>query len=136
MAHKKWAFVDGNTNDMKDPFDPRNRVRHIVIANDADRKGSEKVDICGQLCSADDILTKECEIAPLAAGDILAYLDVGAYNESYACQANANTRSATVLVKDGRSALARRRETVADVLSRELLPSWLMNPEVSKAFGE
>lgn len=126
MAMRKWVFVDGNTNDTRDPFDPYNRVRHIVIANDADRGGNEKVDVCGQLCSADDILTKDWEMPPLQKGDLLAYLDMGAYNESYASQANATTRSATVMVSKGRDAVVRRRETVADVLSRELLPAWLM----------
>ena len=132
LADKKWVFVDGNTNDTKDPFDPYNRVRHIVIANDADRAGSDHVDICGQLCSADDIVTKDCDfLPPLKSGDLLAYLDMGAYNESYSCQANANNRSATVMVKGDRSAVVRRRETVADVLSRELLPSWLIDNRVS-----
>ena len=35
MANKKWVYVDGNTNEMGDPFDPYNRIHHVVIANDA-----------------------------------------------------------------------------------------------------
>jgi diaminopimelate decarboxylase len=64
-------------------------------------------------------------------GDLLAILEMGAYNESFGNQSNATPRSATVLVNDKRTAIVRRRETVADVLSRELLPSWLMRTDAS-----
>ncbi len=125
VAHKKWIYVDGNTNEMMDPFDPRCGVHHVVIANDPDRGGSEIVDVCGQTCNAADILAKARELPPMRAGDLLAFLDMGAYNEGFACQSNAIPRSATVIVSGGRLGLARRRETVANVLSRELIPTWL-----------
>jgi len=126
LAMKTWVYVDGNTNEMHDPFDPRSSVHHVLIANDMGRTGSEVVDICGQTCNAADILAKKREMAPIRPGDLLAFMDMGAYNESFACQSNAIPRSATVMVANGRSALVRRRETVADVLSRELVPTWLM----------
>ncbi|MFO1058324.1 MAG: hypothetical protein U1E53_15325 [Dongiaceae bacterium] len=126
LAGKTWVYVDGNTNEMGDPFDPRCGVHHVVIANDTARAGSEVVDVCGQTCNAADILAKQRSMPPIEVGDLLAFLDMGAYNESFACQSNAIPRSATVMVSSGRSALVRRRETVADVLSRELVPTWLM----------
>lgn len=90
------------------------------------RKGSEVVDICGQTCNAADILAKQRKLPAIEPGDLLAFMDMGAYNEGFACQSNAIPRSATVMVANGRSALVRRRETVADMLSRELVPTWLM----------
>jgi len=126
LANKKWVYVDGNTNEMSDPFDPYNRVHHVVIANDPGRAGSEVVEIAGQTCNAADVLVKNRELPPMRVGDVLAFLDVGAYNEGFACQSNAIPRSATVMVSNGRSAVVRRRETVADVLARESVPSWLM----------
>lgn len=126
LANKTWVYVDGNTNEMRDPFDPRCSVHHVVVANDVDRKGSEVVDVCGQTCNAGDILAKNRVLPPLRIGDTLAFLDMGAYNESFACQSNVIPRSATVMVSNGRSTVVRRRETVADVLSREAVPTWLM----------
>jgi diaminopimelate decarboxylase len=126
MANKKWVYVDGNTNEMGDPFDPYNRVRHVVIANDPNRPGGEVVDVAGQTCNAADVLVKQRELPPMRVGDVLAFLDVGAYNEGFANQSNAIPRSATVMVSGERAAVVRRRETVADVLSRESVPSWLM----------
>lgn len=126
LTSKTWVYVDGNTSEMGDPFDPRSGVHHVLVANDLARAGSEIVDICGQTCNAADILARERTLPPLRAGDLLAFMDMGAYNESFANQSNAIPRSATVMVCNGRSALVRRRETVADVLSRELVPTWLM----------
>ncbi|MEI6535452.1 MAG: hypothetical protein WCN98_08945 [Verrucomicrobiaceae bacterium] len=126
LAHKTWVYVDGNTNEMRDPFDPRCSVHHVVIANDASRKGSELIDVCGGTCNAADILAKARRLPPIQVGDVLAFLDMGAYNESFACQSNVIPRSATVMVSNGRSSVVRRRETVSDVLAREQVPTWLM----------
>lgn len=126
LAKKKWVYVDGNSNEMRDPFDPRVSVHHVVIANDVMRGGTERVDVCGQTCNAADILAKARDLPPVKIGDLLAFLDVGAYNESFACQSNIIPRSASVMVNAGRSAVVRRRETVADVLAREQIPNWLM----------
>ena len=126
LARKKWVYVDGNTNEMGDPFDPYNRVHHVVIANDPCREGAEVVDIAGQTCNAADVLVKQRELPVMRVGDVLAFLDMGAYNEGFACQSNAIPRSATVMVSNGRAAVVRRRETVSDVLARESVPSWLL----------
>jgi diaminopimelate decarboxylase len=126
LAKKKWVYVDGNTNEMGDPFDPYNRVHHVVIANDPNREGTEVVEIAGQTCNAADVLVKDRELAKMRIGDTLAFLEMGAYNEGFACQSNAIPRSATVMVSNGRAAVVRRRETVSDVLARESVPSWLM----------
>jgi diaminopimelate decarboxylase len=133
LANKTWVYVDGNTNEMRDPFDPRCSIHHVVVANDADRKGAEVVDVCGQTCNAGDILAKHRELPPLRIGDTLAFLDMGAYNESFANQSNVIPRSATVMVSKGRSSVVRRRETVADVLSREMVPTWLMARQTAEA---
>jgi len=126
LAGKTWIYVDGNTNEMGDPFDPRCGVHHVLIANDLSRSGSEVVDVCGQTCNAADILARGRSLPQIRVGDMLAFMDMGAYNESFANQSNAIPRSATVMVANGRAALVRRRETIADVLSRELVPTWLM----------
>lgn len=133
LANKTWVYVDGNTNEMRDPFDPRCSIHHVVVANDVDRKGAQVVDVCGQTCNAGDILAKHRELPPLKIGDTLAFLDMGAYNESFANQSNVIPRSATVMVSNGRAAVVRRRETVADVLSREAVPTWLMARPVAEA---
>lgn len=126
LTDKKWVYVDGNINEMGDPFDPNSAFHHVVIANDADRTGSDTQNICGQLCHGLDFLAYDRDMPPIKGGDILAVLDMGAYNEAFACQSNAMPRSPTIMVSGDRAAVVRRRETVQDVISRDAVPSWLM----------
>lgn len=125
LAQKKWVYVDGNINEMGDPFDPHVGFHGVVVANDVNRPEQETVDICGQLCNAADIVAKARRVPRMERGDILAFLDMGAYNESFANQANAMPRSASIMVCAGKKAITRRRETIQDVLGREAVPYWL-----------
>jgi diaminopimelate decarboxylase len=126
LARKTWVYVDGNTNEFCDPLDPfPGRHRIVVDGQPVRAPGDEIVDVCGQLCSGDDVLARDVSLPVLDAGDLLAFRDVGAYNEAFSGCGNATPRSAAVLVSDGRSALVRRRETVADLFAREVTPAWL-----------
>ena len=129
LTDHKWIYVDGNTNEMIDPFDAQNHYHHIVVANNANAPEEQIVDVCGQLCSSDDILAKQRNIPLVKEGDILAFLDMGAYMESFASNANAMPRSATVIVSNGRADLARRRETVQDIFARDVIPYWLISSD-------
>lgn len=132
VTTRKWVYVDGNTNEMIDPFDAQNHYHHIVVANNVKAPEDQVVDICGQLCSADDVLAKQRKIPQVQEGDILALLDMGAYMESFASNANAMPRPATVIVSNGRADLARRRETVSDVFSRDVIPYWLLSAKAAE----
>ena len=112
-------------NDLRDPFDPHGRHHEVIIANDANRPVTEVVDICGGLCNADDVLAAGRRSPKLRKGDLLAFLEMGAYKESFANQHNVVPRSASIMVSNGRVALARRRETMQDVLARDVIPYWL-----------
>jgi diaminopimelate decarboxylase len=125
LAQKSWAYVDGSTNDLRDPFDPHGRYHEVIIANDANRPVTEVVDICGALCNADDVLASQRKVPRLQRGDLLAFLDMGAYKESFANQHNVVPRSASVMVSAGRVGLVRRRESIEDVLARDVVPFWL-----------
>lgn len=126
QAKKRWAYVDGNINEMADPFDPFAGWHEVAIANDLDRTEPRfEVDICGQLCNGEDILARERLLPLIQPGDLLAFLDMGAYNEAFANNANAVPRSATVMVRDGQIDLIRRRQTIEELFARDRLPAWL-----------
>ncbi len=126
LTNKKWVYVDGNINEMADPIDPFLNYHEVLLANNPNAPAIEVVDICGQLCNAADILAGERKIPGVKEGDILAFLDMGAYNESFANQSNAMPRSPSVLVSNGRWDLVRKRETVQDIINREIVPYWLL----------
>lgn len=58
-------------------------------------------------------------------GEVLAFLDTGAYQDASATNVNALPRPATVLVCGSEAELIKRAETVADVFARDVVPSRL-----------
>ena len=49
----------------------------------------------------------------------------GAYNASMASNYNQLPRPAAVMVSDGQARLVQRRETIEDLLAREVCPHWV-----------
>lgn len=82
---------------------------------------AETVDVVGPVCESVDFLARERRLPPCLPGDVLAVLKAGAYGFSMSSQYNSRPRAAEVLVEEGREPrLIRRRETVHDLLRREI----------------
>ncbi len=126
LAKKKWVYVDGNVNHLIGGADRYMNYHHVIIANKPSAPVEEVADICGELCGAGDILAKRREIPKVECGDLIAFLDMGAYCESHAKQSNAMPRPASILVNKNNAAIVRERETIQDVLSHERCPFWLL----------
>ncbi len=127
LTNRAWVYVDGSINEMPDPYDPHDVYHHVVVANNPSVAEKINADICGQLCNGEDVLVRDREIPAVNKGDIVAMLDMGAYNEAYSNQSNAMPRSACVMVSNGKTAVVRRRETIQDIFSRDLIPYWLFS---------
>lgn len=75
---RKYSILDGGTNHIKyfgQAFGGRNSFAKIL-------KNDDKKDIytiCGPLCTANDILLKDIELAQHDIGDIIIFLNAGAY---------------------------------------------------------
>lgn len=77
--------------------------------------------IVGNICESGDILHTAYTLPPMREGDILSFLDTGAYCYSMASTYNQRPRPAELLIRaDGTPQLIRRRESVEDLL--RLLP--------------
>jgi diaminopimelate decarboxylase len=74
--------------------------------------------VVGKHCEAGDIVVRDAWLpADLAPGDLLAVAGTGAYCRAMASNYNSVPRPPVVAVRDGRSAVLLRRETVADLLA-------------------
>jgi diaminopimelate decarboxylase len=62
----------------------------------------------------------------LQRGDVVAFLDTGAYGETKAATFNAQPRPATVLVSGDRAEVITERETLRDVIGRYRVPARLL----------
>jgi diaminopimelate decarboxylase len=87
---------------------------------EAEIPGTEKVDVVGPVCESGDFLAKQRALPPLAQGDLLAVFSAGAYGMAMASNYNSRPRAAEVLVDGDTARLARRRETLEDLVRPEL----------------
>ncbi|BBZ41227.1 diaminopimelate decarboxylase [Mycobacterium conspicuum] len=78
------------------------------------------VTVAGRHCEAGDEIARDVELpADVHPGDLLAVACTGAYHHSMASNYNMVGRPPLVAVKDGRARELVRRETIADLLSRD-----------------
>ena len=92
-----------------------------VVANKVLAKEAGKVTVAGKFCESGDILIRDINLPSVAAGDVLAVADCGAYCLSQASNYNASLKPAVVLVKEGKARLIRRRETFEDLTRCDLV---------------
>jgi diaminopimelate decarboxylase len=124
LAAWSWIGTDTSVINLHDIPYLSGRFEHVV-ANRAGEPATERSDIVGWTCMVDRI-TPEALVQPsVAAGDVIAFLGTGAYQECSAANFNALPRPASVLVHGTEAELVRRRETPADVFARDLVPERL-----------
>ncbi len=102
------------------------------IANKVNQPTKHIADIVGHSCYADRI-SPLVPVPEIAEGDVIAYLDMGAYQEVSASNFNALPRPAVVLVNGQDAELIKRAETIEDVFSRDIIPAHLQKGEASSA---
>jgi diaminopimelate decarboxylase len=77
--------------------------------------------VAGKHCEQGDLLVRDAHLpADVAVGDVLVTPVTGAYGHSMASNYNLVPRPAVVFVRDGRARVVVRRETVADLVSRDV----------------
>lgn len=103
---------------------------NVILAN---RAGGEHVvaDIVGCSCNLDRMVA-DAELPEAREGDLVAFLDAGAYQEATASNFNALGRPATVLVTGSRAALIRSRETLEEITARDQVPRRLAHRDLTK----
>lgn len=107
--------------------------RHpFVVANRADAPPTMTADLVGHSCFADQIVLG-AHLPDVEAGDVVALLETGAYQESSASNFNALPRPATVLVNGSEAEVIRRAETIDDVYARDVVPERLGSPATTPA---
>src|ERR1700722_15013004 len=93
----------------------------VALANRHSLGPRQRVTVAGRHCEAGDEIARDVELpVDLHPGDLLAVACTGAYHHSMASNYNMVGRPPVVAVADGRARELVRRETVADLLSREL----------------
>jgi diaminopimelate decarboxylase len=116
---KDFVVVDAGMNDLVRPSH-YNAHHEIVVA--VDRGHAEKpVDVVGPICESGDFLALERPLPEVEPGDVVAVLGAGAYGFVMGSTYNARPRPPEILVDGGRWAVARRRETIEELMQGEAL---------------
>jgi diaminopimelate decarboxylase len=91
------------------------------ILNISNPTGSQKVyTVVGYICETDTFGTDR-KLHEVREGDVLAFKNAGAYGFSMSSNYNSRLRPPEVLVIDGEARLIRERETIDDLLQRQVI---------------
>jgi diaminopimelate decarboxylase len=121
---ERLCFVELDTTEMflLDLHLEHNRWR-VLPAGQMTRPTPLLADVVGISCGFDTIVA-DVELPELVPGEVVAFLDTGAYQEACSNNFNALPRPATVLVRGGEASVVRRAETVDDVFRRDVPASF------------
>jgi len=118
-----WVETDTSEAYMPDVNLEHNRWT-VMVAGRADATATTVADIVGITCGF-DVVVPDAGLPDVHEGDVLAFLDTGAYQDANATNFNALPRPATVLVTGDQADLVKRAETIEDVFARDLIPERL-----------
>ncbi len=117
---KTWLLIDGGMAD--NPRYALYGARYSCLpASAPQRECREHVSIAGPYCESGDILIEDLPMPKVAEGECLAVSMSGAYQLSMSSNYNGARRPAVLWLEEGRAQLIQRRETLEDLLRRDLL---------------
>jgi diaminopimelate decarboxylase len=96
----------------------------VVVASRADAEAAGDADVVGISCGF-DVLSPGIALPEVRPGDVIAFLDTGAYQDASSSNFNAMPRPATLLLCDDTATVIKRAETVDDVFRRDVVPERL-----------
>jgi diaminopimelate decarboxylase len=115
-----WVSVDGGMGDNIRPalYDA---VHEVALANRVSDVEPRSVTVVGKHCESGDLVREHAPLpGDLAVGDLLAVAATGAYTASMASNYNRLPRPGAVLVRDGEVRELLRRETLDDLVRRDV----------------
>ncbi|GFO56798.1 diaminopimelate decarboxylase [Geomonas sp. Red276] len=120
---KNFVIVDAGMNDLARPalYGSFHGVKPVV----KDQDGVLVADIVGPICESGDFLVKDREIPNFKQGDLIAFMSAGAYGFTMSSNYNSRPRVAEVMVSGDKFEVVRERETMADLVKGEKIPSFL-----------
>jgi len=116
-ASSDFIVIDAGMTELMRPalYNAFHRIEPVVL-RDTPPRGYE---IVGPVCETSDVVGRDRTLPAVAVGDLLAIRDAGAYGAAMASNYNRRPLPAEVIVDDGGWRIARRRQTVADMIALE-----------------
>ncbi len=121
---RKFIGVDAGFNTLVRPA-MYGSYHPIIVANKLNLPDEDIYDVAGPLCESGDLLARDRRLPRIQERDLLAIINAGAYGYTMSSQYNSRPRAAEVLIKDGKYALVRERETLEDLAVSQRVAEWL-----------
>jgi diaminopimelate decarboxylase len=122
-TEKHFVIQDAAMNDLIRPtlYDAYHEIIPVVEPVSPE---TMMADVVGPVCESGDYLAKSRRLPRLEQGDLIATMTAGAYGAVQACSYNTRPLVAEVLVRDGKWALIRPRQTYEELIGMDRLASW------------
>ena len=117
---KNFVIVDAAMNDLARPA--LYGSYHSIVPVNKKEGNNIEVDIVGPVCESTDYLAKNRTITEPEKGDILCVMSAGAYGFSMSSNYNSRLKPAEVLVYKDEYFCIRERDTLEDLVSKEIIP--------------
>jgi diaminopimelate decarboxylase len=117
---RAFLVVDAAMNDLMRPS--LYEAWHEIVPLVGSDREATRYDVVGPVCETGDTFARGRAMARCEAGDLLSIGSTGAYGASMASTYNSRPLAAEVLLDDGRYAVIRRRQTMAEMIAGEQLP--------------
>ncbi len=122
---RQFLIVDAAMNDLIRPA--MYEAHHDIVPLIEAAPGIEpaRYDIVGPICESGDTFAKGRDMAPLKAGDRVAFRSAGAYSAVMSSEYNSRPLIPEVLVHGDQFAVIRARPTYEEMIARDTIPEWL-----------
>ncbi len=116
---RTYVSIDGGMGDnpryalYKSEYD-------IEVANKAGEEKTETITLAGKCCESGDLIGENMPVQHVEVGDTIAVLATGAYNYSMSSNYNRLCKPAVVMVKNGKSRVIVKRETLEDLIRNDI----------------
>ena len=117
--NKKYYFIDGGMTDNIRPALYQAKYDCDVVGKYNDKK-SEIVTIAGKCCESGDLIIENSPLQNAKVGDLLLVYSTGAYGYSMSNNYNKALTPAVVFISNGKDKLVVKRQTLDDLISREI----------------
>jgi len=114
-----WVAVDGGMSDNARPMMYGARYQ-AAIASRPLADGDVRGHLAGKHCESSDVIIRDSLLPAPAVGDVVVTPATGAYGYAMASNYNGVTRPPVVFVSGGEARAVVRRETYADLMSRDV----------------
>jgi len=117
---KVWILTDGGMTD--NPRHAMYGARYSCLpVSGVSGERSERVSIAGPYCESGDVVIEDLPMPEILEGDLIAIPASGAYQLSMSSNYNGARKPAVLWLENGAVKVIQRRETVNDLLTRDVM---------------